>query len=458
MFRFIYTPIRFVLAFAIGLSVFSSHAHYYEEHKLISQIALQLAVDNQMLDISNSAIKAGLNSEFLCDDLLDRKPKKCITLADLPALAGDHAGSPMLMQWKWLNDTRDPALILSVGDYLASARILVEKGCQSSETTISKIPNREAFIEVVHRSPDATSFAEANEVTPNDSNYIRSAAHNCNHFRDTRGLSYEEYKAEVTRSYFTDIWTTRFYLPNFASKFLPIFRENERVRFKPKPEAGAWYAQLHATALELASRNGAENIAAAWLFETFALHFLQDGTSAGHIATPNNGGLSVLKTKGTHDEYSEKGITVSIEKACKALKEEYPQLKGKFLQLSQACKSTNQVTTIFGDRNLVLSSENTPSKDIAVFLTLVSLHEFGNAIKLKNPLMDEQKNAIDFRQDPHWTFQGQGNEKLAETLFAWWESGGKTNVQTSPMAEAAVKHIKTGNIAAIALWPKAVDD
>jgi hypothetical protein len=458
MFRLISTQIKLFLPLTIALTSLDSHAHYYEEHKLISQLALQLAVDNKMLDISNTGIRTGLNSKFLCEKLLDSKPKNCITLADLPALSGDHAGSPMLMQWRWFNDNRDPGLTVKFEDYIASARIIADRGCQSSETTNSKIPNREGFFKVMHRSPDAMSFGETSEVTSNDPSYVRSAAHNCNHFRDPRELSSEQYKLEVTGSYSTDIWTTRFFLPNFASKFLTVLRANERVRFKPKLEAGAWYAQLHATALELASIDGPENLAAAWLFESFALHFLQDGTSAGHIVTPNNGGLSVLKTKKIHDKYSEKGIKVSIEQICKSLKEVYPQLKNEFVKLSKACNETNQTTTIFGDRNLVLSAEKTPSKDIAVFLTLVSLHEFGNAIKLKTPLMDEQKTATDYELDPHWTYQGQGNGKLAETMFAWWESGGKNNIQTSPMSEAAVKHIKAGNIAAFALWPKPVDD
>ena len=211
-------------AMVFPLSIIPSvNAFYYEEHKLISQIALEIAIKHKLVEIDAKRLKKAIGSNFICDDVMDPTPSLCITVADLPALAGDHAGSPMLLQWKWLNDSRSAPWFFGVSDYLASTRIFFDHGCESSETTVSKIPAREDFIEVVHRRPDATAFGETNEIIDHDSNYIRSAAHNCNHFRNIDTLSPGEYKESLTDSYSTNIW----------SKSILPFRRNERTRFKP---------------------------------------------------------------------------------------------------------------------------------------------------------------------------------------------------------------------------------
>lgn len=435
-----------ITAMVFSLTVTPSvNAYYYEEHKLISQIALEIAIKHKMVEIDAKRLKKAIRSNFICDDIMDPTPSLCITLADLPALAGDHAGSPMLLQWKWLNDSRSAPWFFGVSDYLASTRIFFDHGCESSETTVSKIPAREDFIEVVHRSPGATTFGETNEIIDHDSNYIRSAAHNCNHFRNIENLSPGEYEESLTDSYSTTIW----------SKSILPFRRNERTRLKPKLESDSWYSQLHASALELAARKGENNLAAAWIFETFALHFLQDGTASGHIITPNFGGTSVLKTKSLHDKLSKDGLKVSIENACRALNSEYQVLKVEFPRLKEACNEDNFETTIFGDRNLVKRDLNSATKDLAVFLTTVSLSELGNAFKSGRVLvqLDESKNDY---SDPHWTFQGQLNDDLARTLFTWWESGGTTYTNKTPMADAATKHLEQGALKAIKLWPKAL--
>lgn len=421
--------------------IFSTNAYYYEEHKLISQNALELAIKHKMIEIDSDQIRKAIGSKFICEDVMEREPEICMTLADLPAIAGDHAGSPMLVQWKWLNDTRSAPVFFGVSDYLASTRIIFDEGCISSETTKSKIPAREDFIEVVHRNPDATTFGETNEINSHDNNYVRSAAHNCNHFRDVEGFSETDSLSAVTDSYQTEI-----------SK---PFESNSRKRFKPKLEAGAWYAQLHATALELAARKGDQNLAAAWLFETFALHFIQDGAAAGHIVTPNHGGITVLSTKAIHDHYSQRGIPVTLESACHALNNNFQMLKQDLKQLSKSCSSTGGITKIFGDRLLEETAEISPTKDLAIFLTTISLAEFGESFRRKQPLISVDESKSDY-SDPHWTFQGQSNDKLAKTLFSWWESGGSANATTSPMAEAAEKHLERGRLQAIKLWPQAL--
>ncbi len=71
--------------------------------------------------------------------------------------------------------------------------------------------------------------------------------------------------------------------------------------------------------------------------------------------------------------------------------------------------------------------------------------------------MEEQVPLDNFKDDPHWTFQGQGDGKLAETLFAWWESNGQVDASSPPMALAAKKHLDKGNISALFMWPIPVD-
>ena len=438
----VFTVAAMVFPFSISTSV---NAYYYEEHKLISQIALEIAIKHKLVEIDSKRLKKAIGSNFICDDVMDPTPSLCITIADLPALAGDHAGSPMLLQWKWLNDSRSAPWFFGVSDYLASTRIFFGNGCESSETTVSKIPAREDFIEIVHRSPDATAFGETNEIIDHDSNYIRSAAHNCNHFRNIETLSPSEYEESLTDSYSTNIWT----------RSILQFKSNERTRFKPKLESDSWYSQLHATALELAARKGENDLAAAWIFETFALHFLQDGTASGHIKTPNFGGTSVFKTKSLHDKLSKDGLKVSIENACMALNLKYKVLEIEFPRLKEACNEDNFETTIYGDRNLVKSELKSATKDLAVFLTTVSLSELGNAFKSGRVLVQLDVSKNDY-SDPHWTFQGQLNDDLAKTLFAWWESGGITYASKTPMADAATKHLEQGALEAIKLWPKAL--
>ncbi len=446
--------LKYVLYTVIIIYSYSSevYAFYYEEHKLITQKALTIANSMNYVSIDQELIKKGINSNFLCSNLMEVEPYNCFTIADLPALAGDHAGSPMLMQFKWFNDTRASSYNLAVNDYLASFRVFSEQKCQSSETTISKIPNRSEFAVLMHKNPNANSFAADHEISSNDSNYVRSAAHNCNHFRNPNIKNIDLYNTEIIKNSITTIWNKPTFIPYVLSEYLTILQSQRRERFKPKLEAGVWYAQLHATALELASYNDETSLAAAWLFETFALHFIQDGVASGHIATKNNGGIKIIDTKVEHDRASSNGLSVTIENACLAINGSYMILQDNFPQLTDVCQDSNFETVLYGDRNLIKQSHS-PTQDLAIFLTLISLQEFGESISKQQPKIDEQFLADDFDLDPHWTFQGQGDGKLAKLLFTWWESGGKTNQTTSPMSIAAEQHAEEGNLKALFMWP-----
>ncbi|EAW30204.1 hypothetical protein GP2143_01635 [marine gamma proteobacterium HTCC2143] len=441
-----------LLSFLSGMFSSQVSGFYYEEHKYVTQKALELTQASNQIVINQIEIKKGIGSDFLCGDLLDPEPGECFTLADLPALAGDHAGSPMLMQWKWFNDKRDPYTIVRVADYLASIRIIAEDECYSSETTISKVPNRIDFAALMHASPDASSFGEDLEISKSDSNYARSAAHNCNHFRNGNAKSPEEIMTDSGKSYTTDIWSKSKLIPYFVTEYFESLQSENRVREKPNLEAGAWYAQLHASALELASYPDATSQAAAWLFETYALHFLQDGVSAGHVATPSDGGLSVLLvTKKVHDEFSKNGLDVVFDNACNELTNLPQGVAKNFPDLEVACKKSPVGGVIYGDKQLVAKKSGL-TKDLAIFLSYISLKEFGQAVALQKPLLPPQIIEANYQRDPHWTFQGMDNEDLAKKLFVWWESAGRKD-PSSPMEMAAVEYYKVGKIKAITLWP-----
>ena len=325
-------------------------------------------------------------------------------------------------------------------------RIYFETGCVSSETTTSRFPDVHKFMANVHRylRGDYSKVATDPELAKSDSNYIRSAAHNCNHFRNPVSQTWEDWKREATLTYTTNISDRKRVLRHKKrSKYITI---NERARVKPQLVSSAWYSQLHATALELAGSPVLSDQAAAWIFEGFALHYLQDGTAAGHIISPTTGG-SGLTTLEHHDKANETGVRVTVKEACKHL---VPTLG--LTALEEGCKHPTVV--VHGDEHLD-DKNSAVTEDLAVLLTYVSLAEFGAAFN-QAPLMTPFENEKNYRDDPHWTFDykemATEDSDLQISMFKWWESAG-TKEATSYMAEATQLHIAKGHLKAMSLWP-----
>jgi hypothetical protein len=431
---------RFLIASSLmAYSVWAS-AFYYEEHKLVTQEALNIVTKSGDLKIDQEKIKRGIGGDALCRDLMNATPGACFTLADLPALSGDHAGSPMLIQWKWLDGDGSGKSHSFIIDALALAKVFFEGACTSSETTISKVPNRKSFAKAVHENPDATEFATDYSLSDADSNYVRSAGHNCNHFRVN---SIGEQSAASLESRTFNIFDKPAFFPHFLAKYVKAAQRNVRNRERPA---------LTATALELASYDTDIHIAAAWIFESFALHFIQDGVSAGHIDTPADGGGSVIfVTKKIHDKQSNNGINVSIESACKKLNNLSPDIESNFLALANACKNRQHQGKLFGDKNMISDSTGL-TKDLAVFLSFISLQEFGEAMASRAPLLQDQVPEPGFKNDPFWTYDSVENQDLAKKLFSWWESAGRST-QSSAMKRAAEKYFKKDKLEALSLWP-----
>lgn len=434
--------IYIALVFMLSKNVY---AFYYEEHKQITQKALELATSNKLLSIPDN-LRLKLGAENLCKNLLDSAPGECFTLSDLPSLSGDHAGSPVLLKWKWLSKGLTPNTAPLV-DLISSFRIVKEFNCISSETTTSKPPKIKEFANTVH-SGSIKKTTKNKDLTAYDSNYANSAAHNCNHFRKPGVSEIEELITLSQHSYQYNTSTKLSFLKRLASfNFKKI---NPRSRKKPDFYASAWYAQLHSAALELAATKGEYNLAAAWLFESFALHFLQDGVSSGHINTPSEGGLSVLtKTKTIHDKKSSAGLNMSIANACKEFKLTENDDFALLPNLANVCNSTSHTTVIYGDKNLV----NSPiTEELAVFLTYVSLAEFSEAIQHQSPKLEPPVLDAKYKSDPAWFSLNNESEQLYKLLFTWWESAGSKSAN-SLMELAALKYQEDGKIKALTLWP-----
>jgi hypothetical protein len=438
----LFVAIYVVLGFMLSTDAF---AFYYEEHKHISQKALKLAISNKLLIIPVD-LRQKFGTEHLCDDLLDDAPGDCFTLSDLPSLAGDHAGSPVLLKWKWLSKGLTPKTA-SVIDLISPVRILKEFNCISSETTISKPPQIKKFAEAVHGC-SLKKLASNYELTIYDPNFLNTTAHNCNHFRQAGVSDKEELMILSQQSYVYNTSTKRNLFKRLLSLNFGLI--NPRVREKPEFYASAWYAQLHAAALELAAEQGEYNLAAAWLFETFALHFLQDGIASGHINTPSEGGINVLtETKIEHDDKSDKGLEVSISNACIEFNLSKDDNIISFPNLAKACSSTSQTVRIYGDKNLV---DSPITKELAVYLTYVSLTEFSEAIQNQSPKLSLPVIDNEYKSDPAWISSDQESEQLYKLLFTWWESAGSKKAN-SLMKQAAMKYLEDGKIKALTLWP-----
>lgn len=436
-----------LLGVFVLISAFPTFSLDYEEHQLVSKVAINLAVESGGLIVDQKVLHNGLNSKYLCENLIEPLPKGCLTLSDFPAIAGDHAASPLLTKWKWLNEQGIDSKVIRLFDYIAITKAITQSSCTSSETTRSRIPKVVKFSKLVHEYQVNGKLAKDDELAKFDQNYIRSAGHNCNHFRKPNSQSSDDWFNESSQVYASTI-SKRTGLRFWVDK-------NERIRLKPKLVASAWYAQLHASALELASSKYESDIAAAWLFETFALHFLQDGSTAGHILAPTEGG-SGPKTKSIHDKYSKEGLLVSIAAACNYLNNEHETQVVALPLLVNSCAGEQNIVRIYGDESL---DKSPITKELAAFLSYVSLLEFGEALRLKTPLMQPPVLEEPLTNDPHWTYDWStgADRELYKAMFRWWESAGQETVSNSPMQEATLLHINHGNMKALTLWPK-LDD
>jgi hypothetical protein len=260
---------RCLLALALLAGLVPGHAAawLYPEHRDIMAEALKsLPQDEQQFFAALwTEARSGHESRY-CQDMVTgdgRSAPVCLDLAAWPAIAGDHSCSPDQL----VTVTLPSDWILPVGGVAAKTKVELENA----------------------KTRDATlnAWAVSNlRLTYVDPEYVSRASSNVGHFLLPRATDHmDEYVASTLAE-------------------------------GAEPNAIGLYLYYHLGALALARQWGAatDSTARAALArqvlatEAFAIHFLQDSFSAGHVAGSWG---SVAERKGTHDYYCEYGLDSS---------------------------------------------------------------------------------------------------------------------------------------------------
>ena len=261
---------------------FSEHAHFTA--RAVALLADEDARYRELL----GGIGALLDSRLLCqgDALFMEAPENCFGLADIAGLAGDHAGSPPLVVWRWFDDlARSRPQRLRLFEIIADTGAWIEPPDESA----FRVPARTRFLTYMRRFAPRYWPAvrpDDNALLALDDSYMNVILRMPAHFRP-----------RIRRSFDDE-------LPQLAS---------ERFERHPKPHAFAWYADMHLGALTLAalSRGGDARLrAAALVLELTALHYLQDAVAPGHISADS--ALGPASTSLTHDRDNYGGMLVAV--------------------------------------------------------------------------------------------------------------------------------------------------
>ena len=215
------------------------------------------------------------------DERLSVSDGRCLSLADIPALTGDHSASPVLLFWRWFDactqqNDQLPSLLgdLQVIDHLSNSD-------KDPETVATGIPNTvSTFVAFVHgprfaQWPVTVPWTSADDGTLEDfdDSYAALAIEGHSHFRPGLASFDDGYGGQ----------RYRYRLRGDSPK--------DDHRNKPALNAFAWYADLHTGALlyaraaQLDPAHKATLGAVAMFLELSADHYLEDGVSAGHMVS-----------------------------------------------------------------------------------------------------------------------------------------------------------------------------
>jgi hypothetical protein len=251
----------------------TTHAWTYPEHRQITLIAIQKlnsgyrAEFDSLWALARKGYEARLDAS-VADFSLGLKPKY-LDYAAWPAIAGDHSNSSenmlfVILKSNWILKVANVGAIL--------------------ETGLKKAKNRSDRINKL--SDSDLLFMRA------DPEYVSRAGANNGHFM--LALAGVDNTAEA---YFNS-----------------CFKEGCEINLV------GTYKWFHASALLKACRLSNEGLTqeqrsaltlAALADEAFALHFLEDGFSSGHVAGVWG---DASQRKGTHDYYNEKGLEITTWK------------------------------------------------------------------------------------------------------------------------------------------------
>jgi hypothetical protein len=282
-----------MLAMLLGGVSQRAEAWVYSEHRDIAMLAVQQLDPERATEFQQLWAQARAGAENrLCAagaDGAQSLAPTCIDWAAWPAIAGDHSCSSTQM----LATAREAPWILGVADIAAQLKVDLTRISAAAPVP----PNTPTGIDVLRRRFETESVRAARinalrtadlRMQRTDPEYATRAGANNAHFllpRPTTNVTLDDYAALVLR---------------------------------PGSEVSAVgvYSSFHLSALQKASRLAHESLPpevraalarAVLADEAFALHFLEDLYSAGHIAG-TWGTLS--QRQGTHDYYNDNGLEV----------------------------------------------------------------------------------------------------------------------------------------------------
>jgi hypothetical protein len=248
---------------------FNSHAWVYPEHRDITLLAIQKLDSSErvvLVQLWKLARKGYENRlDVLVADATQNEHPKYLDYAAFPAIAGDHSTSAedmlhTILNTDWILDVADVAARLKNGIAASKNRSEREGELRDSDLRLLRV----------------------------DPLYVSRAGSNNVHFMLAR----------------PDVNTSA------NDYFATCYKEGSEVNLI------GTYTWYHTSAILKARRLATESLSpeqqstlalAMLADEAFALHFLEDGFSAGHVA--GIWGIAAVR-KGTHDYYDEHGLEV----------------------------------------------------------------------------------------------------------------------------------------------------
>jgi hypothetical protein len=415
---------------AVGCAIFSTlqaRAFSYPEHFVITRHAIASVVRT---DPNARALVAEAGAYFTGTSMSGAPPDSPalevgkFDLADLPALAGDHATTPhhLMRRWFWGPPSPRSCRWRNLGDALADLDAYSEPSSVCAERPDNEPCDRDALLSAVRQYHDGSSTLQSTEdmdgaLATADCAYVCLAERNVLHFR------------------------------------LPGVPVETAATLADVPNAAHSYAKWHALALALAAVSHhhpearVRYRAAALIYELFALHFLQDGVAAGHIVTPR--GYGNMTALATHDHHNRTGIAVVVpEAAC-----EHP-FTARLPKLARRCRpGTSRRATVRGDHAIASGLSREPedvSEELAELSAEVSLQEvLRENVAPTFPVRDFKDEleatlaAFELRTsskcEADWTCSGRESHLLALIRLALARPGGMEALAMWPAVSAPTR-------------------
>jgi hypothetical protein len=422
-----------------------ARAFSYPEHFVITRHAI-VAVEHSdpgarpmIADVGVYFAGTSMSHAMPTDDSPSLEAGK-FDLADLPALAGDHAVTPhhLMRRWFWGPSTTRSCQWRNLGDALADIDAYSEAPSVCADRPENEPCNREALLATVRRYHDGSATVRSTDdidasLASADCAYVCLATRGTSHFR------------------------------------LPEVPVHVAASLAGTPNAAFTYAKWHAVALSLAALSHdhpdahpswgtppdprARYRAAALVYELFALHFLQDGVAAGHIVTPR--GYGNMTTLATHDHHNRVGISIVVPEAvC-----DHPGA-ARFPKLVRRCRpGAGNLARVRGDHAIsdgIVQDPDDVTEELAQLLSEVSLEEVVQEGTERSPVYDggsAPKPAVppDLREEVEATLAAFERRTEADCAADWDCPESESRITALIQSAFSRPH----RMEALSMWPVA---